>query len=133
MRRPNNEQPKVVLIGYSYGGRTVVQIAEQLKKRGIEVETMILCDAVYRPFNSFPSFTSMLPLWTLNIPNNVKKVYSFLQRTNKPQGHTVKIDDKRKTTHNTRLIEGVTHQYMDDLPEFRDLCLAHGCPKGDKE
>ncbi|CAN5232442.1 hypothetical protein BH20ACI1_BH20ACI1_00340 [soil metagenome] len=63
VKKPGNKQP-VLLTGYSRGGLGVIVIAEELKKKNINVEAMLLFDAVDRHggFNA------------ASIPNNVANV-----------------------------------------------------------
>jgi len=127
-RRPNDGQPAVVIIGYSYGGYSAVLLARQLQRRGIEVETMLLCDAVWRPSRWCPSVLSLLPWWTLRVPGNVRRLYSWRQKTNKPSGHAIALEDT-STLWSTRSVVGTTHRYMDENPEFVSISIAKGCPE----
>jgi len=127
-RRPEEEQPYIVLIGYSYGGYSSVLIARELKKRGIDVSVLILCDAVWRPYWWLPSLLSYLQCWKIKIPENVKRVYAFFQRTNYPRGHQLECNTD-KTVVSTKLIPGVIHRYMDEDKSFHTIAKRNACPR----
>lgn len=126
-RRPRNGNPHVVLIGYSWGGYTAVKIARELQKRGIEVEALLLCDAVWRSRTIFFRWLSMLNCWTIRIPANVRKAFVWRQANNRPCGSRIKVEDRR-TLVDEHVVQDRTHQYMDDDPEFHAAAYMVACP-----
>ena len=62
---------KVVIYGYSYGGDFAVELAQSLKKEGIEVDLLVTVDASDGPIGNV----------TVNdvIPDNVKNAVNFFQ------------------------------------------------------
>jgi len=131
-RRPVKDTPRVVLIGYSYGGCTAIRINDALEDRGIPVAQMVLCDAIWR-YSSAPTFFSLLPWWKLRVSSNVKNLWTYRQDQDAPRGHRVKRDDNYATKlMRDRVVTNRSHEYMDELPEFVDNCLAIACPRGDE-
>lgn len=118
------------IYAYSWGaGWGAMQLASQLRRRGLRVRVMVLSDPVYRhPFFLWRSLCN----WTwplggeplIRVPDNVKEVYWFQQTQNRPSGH--KLISASRT--NGALIHPPVllrrdHQYMDDAPEFHRLAL----------
>lgn len=117
--------PRVVLIGFSYGGYTAVLIAKELQKRGIKVSHLFLVDAVWRYSRYFPSFVSLLPFWRIHIPTNVKKVINWRQYVSKPKGHKIVVDPDH-TEHEEHTLD-VIHSYCDDHPDVYQRVLEFVC------
>lgn len=114
---------RVVLIGYSFGGDAVIDLAWELKKRGVGVADLVLCDAVYRtgilPTWLTANVYSLLPFGKLKIPPNVGRVHRFYQRINIPQGHELKIVDPDRTKVVLDVDLKLRHEQMDESPEFQ--------------
>lgn len=109
---------EVFIIGYSWGGNKAIQLAETLSERGIKVPYMVLCDPVRRPAGPalLGKFQLIRDLLAFNLPENVGLCHVFLQKTNWPSGFPVK--GTFLTEVETTKIENVTHELMDNLPEF---------------
>ena len=126
--RFDNLPPQVVVVGYSYGGQTALNFCRQLKRRGIEVEHLVLCDAVRRWISRIPTPSSLLRFWSLRVPDNVRSVRYFIQRVNHPRGHRVVLDDSGKTLFWNNEKNGydlqVAHEYCDDHTVFQNHVLA---------
>ncbi len=123
--RPMTKIHDVILIGYSWGGTLVIRIARELRKRGIKVKLMILCDAIYRVrVLKFLAFVSCV---RLGIPKNVEEVQSFRQENSYLRGH--KLTFHGATQFNEFLAPNTEHKYMDDLIEFRKYVLKNVNPK----
>ena len=123
--RPRN----VVLVGYSYGGFTAALVARELAARnsGIRVDAMVLSDAVWRPAANWPSIRSLFNGGRIEIPRNVRRLWSWTQTTNKPCGHELIVDEKY-TTWVKECVPDIRHQYMDDLEAFHEVALEVACP-----
>jgi hypothetical protein len=119
--------PVVTVSGYSYGGYGAINVCKELALRGIDVQVLNLCDPVGRRWwwpRPLPAITSMLSrdmAFTLPIPGNVLIVNEFFQKTNRPQGHRIKLTDGTKRGVYVQLDR--THQRMDDAPEFHECVL----------
>ena len=109
----------VNIYAYSWGGGWgALQLAQELEKRGVMVLVAVLSDAVYRHPRLLMRWTSLLGRnypWspTIKFPANVATVIPFHQSQNRPQGHKI---TGRNVLKSTKL--SLTHQYMDDAPEF---------------
>ncbi len=129
-RRPQNKQLHVVLIGYSWGGYTAVKLAWELRKRGLEVESLILSDAVWRSKTPIFYPLSMVNYFPIHIPDNVHTLYTWRQVSNRPRGAEIKLQDKDVTKWITnRVHDDIDHQYMDDDDEFLRIAKEVACPK----
>ncbi len=125
-RCPEGGHPAIVLIGYSYGGYTAVLLARELNERGFEVETMLLIDPVFRFLGRFPSLFSLADWWTIEVPSNVRNLFDWSQKINKPSGH--KIVESIKTTRNHETLM-VKHQHIDDSPIVFKRAMLVACPE----
>ncbi len=118
--RPAEKSPAVKIYGYSWGGSTAVRLARQLKKRGIAIRWMVLCDAVHRPRWWPLRWMALLPWMRIRIPDNVEEVWWCRQYENLPRGHGVVADDPGKTAVAGPLVATNEHSYMDELREFQE-------------
>jgi len=116
-------QPTVKVYAYSYGaGFGAVQLAEELKKRGLGVRHMVLSDAVYRSACLFGRLSALLPFASIEVPDNVRRVTWFRQAKNRPMGHEVFAADPARTKVDPATWASVPHQAMDDLVVFHQEC-----------
>lgn len=120
--------PEVKVFGYSYGGYTSVLLCRELEKRGIEVENLVLIDAVWRWHDWLASFQSLFSNHEIRIPVNVKEVLAYRQQRNKPSGHDVVVDDSM--TQIEEIFLNVTHAFMDDQDVVLEKAMQLACPKG---
>ena len=113
---------RVKIYGYSWGGAASVRLARQLQKRGIDVEAMVLSDAVYRHPYWLGNWRALIPLSKIVIPRNVKYVYWFCQKDSwwKISGHEVIAHSQVNTTVISHGVAHVSHEYMDDLNAFHN-------------
>jgi pimeloyl-ACP methyl ester carboxylesterase len=121
--RPADCEPDVRIYAYSYGGGWgAMQLARQLKRRGIGVRVMVLSDPVFRSPWLLLRWLSLVSYAFIVVPDNVRNVIWFRQTTNRPAGHHLIAQNPDRT----RIAESkwveVAHQYMDDLPEFHEAC-----------
>ncbi len=126
----HNEEVLVAIHAYSWGGGWgAVELAKELRRLGIGVRRMVLCDPVYRSRWLSCRWRSLLrrdvPVLgapTIRIPSNVGVVHCFHQTMNRPQAHRL-LPDNGTTIHpSVRLFR--THEAMDDAPEFHQQSLA---------
>lgn len=114
----------VNVYAYSWGcGHGFVKLAKALRKRGIQIPQAVLSDPVYhswwRPWRGlFPA------VWNgpIVVPENVWDVHSFYQRLNRPQGTTLKLNNKLAVNREPIEVKAA-HEYMDDTSEFRNKVL----------
>ncbi len=130
-RSQPHHPPGIVVIGYSYGGCTAIALCEELERRGLDVEHLLLLDAVWRPWHLIPSLLSLLKLWVLKVPSNVGTCYSWTQTLTKPSGHTVQVDRDATTLHRCTL--NVGHQYVDEHPVAHECAMRVACPDPETE
>jgi len=119
---PVDAKPIVNVYGYSWGGMTAANFARELKRRGIEVNHMVLCDAVYRHWYWLGQWRAFVSLWSIQVPDNVLRVTQFRQKENYPRGHKVTADNPGRTDLGPIHWLGVDHCWMDDQPAFRRAC-----------
>lgn len=109
--------PAIYVYGYSRGGWASRQFARGLRKRGIAINHMVLCDPVLWGL-------SLVPWAKLRLPPNVREVTWFYQRMNWPMGHRVVAENKNQTVVHAGVEICATHQYADDSQAFHEACLA---------
>lgn len=122
--RPDTNRPAVVICAYSWGGASAQNIADQLARRGLVVDQMVLADAVYRHGYCLGNWRALVPWSQITIPHNVRRVAWFRQKTNRPRGHDLTAADPTKTTIEAATLARVDHKYMDDLREFHVAAMA---------
>lgn len=121
--RDHDDPPRIMLVGFSWGGYGMVCLARELAKRGLLVETLILSDAVYRSQWMVWRWLSMTGFPRIHVPPNVRDVHWFRQRNDWPRGHEVVPETHFRTSISTPVILDVTHSYADDAAPFHDLTL----------
>jgi pimeloyl-ACP methyl ester carboxylesterase len=134
----NGEMPDVVLGGYSFGGQTAVNVAEQLRLCGIFVRQLVLSDPVYRHNYYAGWWRSLMPFSTIYVPPNVQRVKYFLQENTRfwplreggwiqPAGHRLvaEVDEKTGQRANIRPPVYLPHDHsnMDDAGEYHKALL----------
>lgn len=121
--RPYHGKPDVRVYAYSWGaGWGAMQLARQLKRRGINVRVMVLSDPVYRSPWLLLRWLSLGSLAFIVVPDNVQEVLWFRQKVNRPKGHRLVAEDPDRTRIAESKWAEVAHQYMDDLDEFHATC-----------
>lgn len=115
--------PRIVVYGYSWGGMSAALFARHLRRRGLAIDRLVLCDAVYRHWYPFGWWRAFAPWRAIKIPDNVRRVTQFRQRQSWPRGHTILADNPGKT-----IIEHVRwlqtdHCWMDDHGDFHLACI----------
>jgi hypothetical protein len=69
-RRDQGRSDKLILIGHSWGAAHVVELSKCLARHQIQVDLLVLMDAIQRPLEDFPSV----------VPANVVRVCNWYQR-----------------------------------------------------
>ena len=129
IRRNGSMMPEIILVGYSWGGDCAVDVCWKLDDLGLEVEHLLLCDAVYRSSLKTMAWRALTSSPKLKIPDNVAEVTWFYQRRNKPAGHVpVAVDpyndfDKAGTVIHPGKQLDMIHAAMDEAPEFIDAAV----------
>jgi pimeloyl-ACP methyl ester carboxylesterase len=109
----------IVLIGYSWGGQTAVNIASELQARGRSVALLFLLDAVHRSRNPLRYYRSYYNYGaSIKVPECVKQVYSYRQTANYPRGNRIVVGPDTKHTEHfvSRLIR---HEHLDELVQIQ--------------
>jgi hypothetical protein len=120
------EASDIRVCAYSYGaGYGFIQLARQLEKRGLSIESAVLSDPVRR-FRWTP-WRALWSLWEphITVPANVREVWYGVQRMNRPHGHHLVAAETNKTIIHPFAELMVTHQYADDHPEFHKQAKAY--------
>lgn len=123
---------------YSWGGTAAIKLANELKKRGINVQHMVMSDPVYRPNFYAMKFLAMTPFPSLQVPTNVKSVVWFKQENPRfdyggnpwwkiwkafhPAGHEVIVNMETTDLYGPNILTQ-EHIYCDDSFEFQNTCL----------
>lgn len=117
-------EPVVNIYGYSWGGMSAVNFARELQRRGINVQNMVLSDAVYRHWYWLGWWRAFAPWRAIWIPGNVVgQVIQFRQKKNWPRGHAIKAVNPGVTKLGSVRWLQAEHCWMDDQPAFRFACL----------
>lgn len=115
-----NCRPRVDIIAYSWGaGWGFTQLATLLARRGISVQTAVLCDPVYRsPWLSF-RWRSIFMTPAVDVPANVGKVWVVYQDQDFPiRGCELRTDPNGTAIMARRRLVGIDHESMDETDEF---------------
>ncbi|HEX5442542.1 MAG TPA: hypothetical protein VFW87_01880 [Pirellulales bacterium] len=127
--RPFDRRPRVYTFAYSWGGgHGMPRFADELARRGIDIDHAVLCDAVYRaPLRAldFLSLTNW-PRPRIVVPRNVRQVDWFFQRADhwyNPRGHEPVAAAGAQTVIHPGQELFAAHHYMDDQPEWWQKCL----------
>lgn len=120
---PDQEEPRVNVYGYSWGGMSAVHLARQLKRRGKVIDHMVLSDAVYRHWYPLGWWRAFAPWRAISVPTNVRRVTHFRQRESWPHGHKVVAENSGLTTLDDVVFLDLEHCWMDDAAAFRRACV----------
>lgn len=121
--QPSDAPPRVCIYGYSWGGQTAADLARELLRRGLFVDQMVLCDAVYRHSYTLGQWRAFAPWSRIRISRNVRYVTWFRQDRCHPKGHRVIADNPVLTKVKNVQVLQYDHMWMDDSAEFRHACL----------
>lgn len=120
---PSDAKPLVNIYGYSWGGYSAVLLARELQRRGVNVQRMVLCDAVYRHWYRLGWWRAFAPWARIVVPDNVLRVTHFRQRKSRPFGHVVKAANPGKTKMDPVALLPFDHMFMCRAPQFRAACI----------
>jgi pimeloyl-ACP methyl ester carboxylesterase len=136
----NGKPPRIVVVGYSYGGWSANNLCRELQKFDLEVEALLLCDPVGRIFGHLPSVFSMLNIIPLTVPANVRNLWTWRQVYDRPRGAAIRLakdfsameanEDKVNAGtiwHADKVKTSIPHVNMDDLNEFSDTVRKVAC------
>lgn len=131
MWKPSGAQPRVTIIGYSYGGYTATLLADELDHRGVDTENLLLIDPVWRPRARWASPLSLNRSCTIDVPRSVKNLWYWRQiarRCTEPQGHAINV--YKTTVWHNRDAKPLRydHKSIDDAHEIKQQALAVACP-----
>lgn len=119
---PGTDRPEILVYAYSWGcGHGATSLAKGLKRRGLLIDSMVLCDPVYYKWGQW--WRALICSPSITIPQNVVEVHSFFQRLNKPQGTSLYAENEERTTIHVAKQLYRSHAYMDEAPEFHSKCL----------
>ena len=120
---PEDVPPLVNIYGYSWGGQSAIHLARELRRRGVDVHHMVLCDAVYRHWYPLGWWRAFAPWRSLRVPENVLRVTQFRQKESFPMGHPITAENPGRTKLDPIAWLKVDHCWMDDAPAFRRACI----------
>lgn len=120
-------QVLVNIYAYSWGvGWGAIQLAKELQRRDVPVQTLVSGDGVYRhKFFRLPAMLGRNGIFSpsIRIPANVHEVRPFHQTVNRPQGHVLTPGKGFSgIIHDSQELHA-THEYIDDHPTFLTACL----------
>ena len=120
---PAGPKPLVNIYGYSWGGYSAVLLSRELQRRGVPVQRLVLCDAVYRHWYCLGWWRAFAPWARIMVPDNVRRVTHFRQTQSRPKGHPVKAVNPGRTKMDPAVLLPIDHMWMDDAAEFRAACI----------
>lgn len=123
--RRDGQPPRIGIYAYSWGaGWGFIQLARQLRRRGLEVQHAVLSDPVYRHWYRAGNWRAFVPGIPIEVPANVRRVQYFVQRQNWPRGHRVIAADATQTAIWAPITLNADHEKMDDADEFHETSLV---------
>ena len=126
-----NIRPTIVVHAYSWGaGYGAMSLAKCLRRRGLRVKAMVLCDPVYKDPNILFVWRS-LSRWNLPflsapkilVPSNVDYVCGVRQCMARPMGHELVACRNADTKIDQFLELPADHTHIHDQPEWHQMCL----------
>lgn len=122
--QPMDGRPVVNIYGYSWGGMSAANFAAELRRRGVNVNHMVLSDAVYRHWYWLGWWRAFAPWRSIVIPDNVRQVTAFVQRQSWPRGHRITPANAKRTKMEKPVVLVFDHCWMDDASQFQAACVA---------
>ncbi len=124
-RRPKEKPPEVVVIGYSLGGWKAVEFCNEAIKKDVVVESLFLCDAVWK--SRFPFLLWLSYFWPLELVVNsgVKRLAIWRQIRDRPTGSAIRFSQATKLIKPTYVTRMTGHSDMDDLADFQKTVMLY--------
>lgn len=121
LRYPRPEPFGIVAFAYSWGcGNGLVKYAKALKRFNLRIETVVLCDPIYRHWYPWGNWRALVGGYWITLPPNVLSYYGFYQRVSRPHGVKPRGDAVCLGW------EEINYEHVecDDSPEWHDKCIA---------
>jgi pimeloyl-ACP methyl ester carboxylesterase len=121
IRRHSGDDPKIVIVGYSYGAYRALELCDSLRRQDLEVDVLVSCDGVARlrhisEWFTLPRLLSYHPHGLkFKVPSNVRRVVAYRQAEDYPRGHDFWFYDK-SAIYDEHWIKR-QHRWMDEAPE----------------
>ena len=114
-----DDDAQVCIYAYSWGaGWGAMQFAKALKKCGVDVVIMVLSDPIFRHPRICLRWLALTKSWrAIKVPSNVREIYHFYQREDRPEGHALSPENGSTVIHSGIRLRWV-HTKMDDAPEW---------------
>jgi pimeloyl-ACP methyl ester carboxylesterase len=113
----------VQIYGYSWGGAASVNLARELRKLGISVKRLVLCDPVYRHAYWLGQWRALFHGIAIRIPDNVEYVCWTRQRESWPCGHNLRNVSEETIIEPPKVLKCV-HTAMDEQQAYHELALG---------
>lgn len=123
LRERYPQEPLTVLVfAYSWGvGNGLVQLARQLNRFGIDIETAVISDGVYRHWFSLGNWRVILGDRRIVLPANVLSVQGFHQETSYPMGRQPLLANGKQCDPWTKI--RLEHVEMDGSRDWHRRCI----------
>lgn len=119
-RQPESVPPRILVACYSWGVATAMRFAAALADRGLEIDHLVSADGVYRHGYPLGWWRALLPWKRIVVPDNVRQVSAFYQRSDWPRGHKlVRADGSQRAISWPSRPVPQTHRFMDDAAGFQ--------------
>lgn len=119
------ENTRIVVAAFSYGGGWgFLRLARELGRRGLDIETAVLSDAVYRTKHWLFKWLAFVDWPVIKVPDNVRQVFWFFQRMDRPRGHKVVAVDEIATKIEPGVQLHASHVFCDDHASFHKLAIS---------
>ena len=101
----------------------MLRLARELRQHGLEIHTAVLSDGVaHIGPHPLARLLAFLPCWSIRIPKNVGRVWSFRQANGWLRGHHVERAEPPGAYITIAIDENRVHRTMDEKPDFLDMC-----------
>lgn len=118
-----SDLPSIQIAGYSFGGQTAVDLAEELSKMLLPVERMTLVDAVCRRTRlPIGWLAAVNPLASINVPENVEYLSIYRQNVSWPRGHKIRVTNMTEVVCDEMI--DCSHTVIDNLVPIRLRILS---------
>lgn len=109
----SKDTPRIILVGHSAGGRSMLKVARDLRDKGIPIELAVLLDSVAITDPTVPSNVKAIAVF------HARGVLMFLTSKN------IRIENPQNTTVIANLVvKGASHLSITRDPQVRDVVLS---------